>query len=174
MRIDGDAFVELRHFKESSFDLVLTDPPYNFKEEEKKKILGLMKYVSRQQVILFCDARNQWPQSDQYLFWIKPSSTKNPTLNYPSTVEVIQVYGVRKFPKDIHWHQRNSNVFHDLVDKSVHDYRKPPSLIERLITMHSNEGDHILDPFAGSHVVEEVCKKLGRKCTSIEIQAAGL
>lgn len=69
-----------------------------------------------------------------------------------------------------HWSQY-TNVFMDLVDDAKkHPYRKPPSLIERLILNHTNEGDTILDPFAGSGVVKEVCMKLGRNSISIEIE----
>ena len=173
-RIPGDAFEILPQMENNNFEMTLTDPPYDLTDNQKIYLLSEFNRLTKNQVILFCDVANQWPKSDQYAFWEKPPSTKNPTINYPSTVEMIQIYGIRRFPKDIHWHQRNSNIFHDLVDKPIHSFRKPPSLIERLITMHSDEGDHILDPFAGSHVVEEVCERLGRKCTSIEIQEAGL
>ncbi|MHA2113814.1 MAG: DNA methyltransferase [Candidatus Hodarchaeales archaeon] len=64
------------------------------------------------------------------------------------------------------------NILLDLVDDTkLHAFRKPPSLIERLILNHTNEGDCILDPFAGSFVVAEVANRLGRNCVSIEIEA---
>ena len=41
---------------------------------------------------------------------------------------------------------------------------------ETLILNHTNEGDCILDPFAGAFVVAEVAERLGRNCVSIEIE----
>jgi DNA modification methylase len=51
----------------------------------------------------------------------------------------------------------------------LHPFRKPPSLIERLIRNHTNEGDIILDPFCGSDVVGETAKLLNRKYISIDV-----
>ena len=53
------------------------------------------------------------------------------------------------------------------MDKSVSDY------IDDLFFQslnHSNEGDIVLDPFAGSGVVMEVAKRNNRKYTCIEIE----
>jgi len=56
-----------------------------------------------------------------------------------------------------------------LVDDSrYHSFRKPPSMIERLILNHSKEGDLILDPFSGSGVVSQCAKRLGRNFVGIE------
>jgi len=54
------------------------------------------------------------------------------------------------------------------VDKPIHPTQKPIALIERLIQLSSNEGDLVLDPFAGSCVVERACKNLNRRCICIE------
>jgi DNA modification methylase len=53
-------------------------------------------------------------------------------------------------------------------DTKKHAFRKPPSLIERLIRNHTDVGTLILDPFAGSGVVGEVAQGLGRKYICIE------
>ena len=81
---------------------------------------------------------------------------------------MIFFYGRHVWVNDRHWSQY-TNVFMDLVDDaSKHPYRKPPSLITRLIKNHTNRRDTILDPFAGSGVVREVCMDLGRSSISIE------
>ena len=54
------------------------------------------------------------------------------------------------------------------MDKPIHPAQKPIALIERLIKLSSNEGDLILDPFAGSCVVERACNNLSRKSICIE------
>jgi len=53
-------------------------------------------------------------------------------------------------------------------DPQIHSAQKPLALIERLILLSSNEGDLVLDPFAGSCVTERACNNLNRKCICIE------
>ena len=48
----------------------------------------------------------------------------------------------------------------------------PPELVEPCVLAGSNPGDHVLDPFFGSGTVGEVCLKLGRKFTGIELKEA--
>jgi len=52
----------------------------------------------------------------------------------------------------------------------VHPTVKPVSLLTRIIEMSSNEGDSILDPFAGSGTTGRAAKDLGRKATLIELE----
>lgn len=54
-------------------------------------------------------------------------------------------------------------------DKTTYPFEKPKALIERLLKMSSNEGDYILDFFAGTGVVGEVCKDQGKKYVLSEI-----
>jgi site-specific DNA-methyltransferase (adenine-specific) len=51
----------------------------------------------------------------------------------------------------------------------IHPTQKPISLIKRLISASSNEGDLILDPFGGSASTAISCRLLNRKYISIEI-----
>ncbi len=46
----------------------------------------------------------------------------------------------------------------------------PPKLIEPCILAGSQKGDRVLDPFFGTGTVGEVCLKLRRKFTGIEIK----
>lgn len=52
---------------------------------------------------------------------------------------------------------------------TIHPTQKPVRLLERLINMVSNEGDTILDPFAGSFSCAEACNKSLRKFIGFEI-----
>ena len=151
-------------------DLVLTDPPYDLPIGFREWCHQHFLRVSRHGVIVFCPPENQWilPAS-QYLFWIKPISTKNTSKSYSRFVEMILTYNTTAWNAGRHWSQY-TNVFMDLVDDAtLHPYRKPPSLITRLILNHSIPGDTILDPFAGSDVVADVCKATGRSCISSDI-----
>jgi|SRR3990167_2608599 len=165
-----DALTLLQSLTDKSVDLVLTDPPYDFDAEAKAQLHSHFLRVSRHGAIVFCPPENQWVlPAQQYLFWIKPISTKNTSKSYSRFVEMMLMYeGTQWFPGR-HWSQY-TNVFTDLVDDaSLHPHRKPPSLLTRLVLNHTNKGDTILDPFAGSNVVSDVCTVLGRKCISSDI-----
>ena len=53
-----------------------------------------------------------------------------------------------------------------------HPCMKPLALCERLIKVHSNPGDTVLVPFAGSGSEAIAAAKLGRRCIAYEIDAA--
>ena len=44
----------------------------------------------------------------------------------------------------------------------IHPTQKPYELIERIIKASSNENDLVLDPFLGSGITVNVCKKINR------------
>jgi DNA modification methylase len=172
MRINGDSFELLRSDQlDAKIDMILTDPPYDFDDEQKLFLHEQFLRICKGTIIVFAPPENQWIlPADQYLFWIKPISTKNTSKRYSRFVEMMFVYQTSTWNSNRHWSQY-TNVFMDLVDNSkLHPFRKPPSLIERLILNHTNVGDIILDPFAGSFVMEDVAIRLGRRCISIEIE----
>lgn len=53
-----------------------------------------------------------------------------------------------------------------------HSTQKPLELIKKLITVSSNPGDIVLDPFAGSGTTGEACQQTGRRFILIERDAA--
>ncbi len=53
--------------------------------------------------------------------------------------------------------------------KSVFATPKPEKLIERILTLGSNEGDFVLDSFLGSGTTAAVAHKMGRKWIGIEL-----
>lgn len=167
-QIIGDSFIELPNMADKSVDFILTDPPYDFDKEKKEFLHSEFLRISRGGVIVFSPPENQWIlPAAQYGFWIKPISTKNTVKKYSRFVEMMFFYETKWYPNR-HWSQY-TNVFMDLVDDaSLHPYRKPPSLIERLIHNHTKEGDTILDPFSGSGVVGYVADRLGRTSILIE------
>jgi hypothetical protein len=140
--------------------MVLTDPDYWLKPEQKLWLHAQFKRVCKGAIIVFMPPENQWVlPADQYLFWVKPTRTMNTTKSYGRFVEMLFVYNVTTWNNNRHWSQYQ-NVFWDLVDDtSVHQHRKPPSLIERLILNHTLVGDIILDPFAGSGVVADMAER---------------
>ncbi len=153
------------------FQLVLTDPPYDLNIEQKEYYMERFTSLCTGTIIVFMPPENQWVlPANQYLFWEKPISTKNTSKSYSRFVEMMFLYEMENHKWNCHRHwSQYTNVFKDLVDDTkLHPYRKPPSLIERLILNHTDEGDWILDPFAGSFVVYDVATRLGRNCIAID------
>jgi DNA modification methylase len=52
-----------------------------------------------------------------------------------------------------------------------HPTTKPLSLMRELVTLFTDQGETVLDPFAGSGTTGRACKDLGRKCILIEREA---
>ena len=123
----------LKELPVNSVNAVITDPPYDFDFEMKDTFQREFERICSGVIIVFCPPENQWqifPRSDQYLFWIKPISTKNTSKNYSRFVEMIQVFGRGEWNADRHWSQY-TNVFTDLVDSKLHPYQKPLSMMKR-------------------------------------------
>ena len=154
---------------DKSIDCVLTDPPYDFSDEMKRTLMEEFRRVCKGAIIIFCPPENQWVGTpDQYLFWVKPISTKNTSRSYSRFVEMIFVWNGPVWNADGHWSQY-TNVFTDLVDGKLHPYQKPTSLISRLVRNHTNAGDVVFDPFMGSGTVGAVCQSLDRNFVGCEI-----
>jgi site-specific DNA-methyltransferase (adenine-specific) len=170
--IQGDCLEIMRGMPDKCVDLVVTDPPYDFTKSQIWDLLGEFQRVSRYGSIVFFPPENQWGIPEQYLFWVKPISTKNTSRRYSRFVEMIGLYNLplkTKWDASRHWSQY-TNVFTDLVEgESEHPYEKPRSLMRRLILNHSERNDLILDPFLGSGTTAVAAKQLGRNYIGIEL-----
>lgn len=170
----ADSFDLIQNIGDWRFDLIITDPLYDLKVEQiswlHSKFMRLLNPDGT--IIVFMPAENPWmPTWDQKLYWTKPISTKNTSRRYSRFVEEIFIYQFGDYTWNTEYHWSNyTNIMPDLVDTlEEHKWRKPPSLIERLIRNHSNPGDWVFDPFAGSNVVGETCEKLGRNSVTVDI-----
>lgn len=164
-----DSLEVLKSFGDKTVDAVITDPPYDFDEKTKRTFHEQFIRISKGAIIVFSPPENQWmPTADQYLFWVKPISTKNTSKTYSRFVEMIQVWNGTTWNNDRHWSQY-TNVFTDLVDDHEHPYAKPLSLMTRLIKNHTNKGDSVLEPFMGSGTTVVACLQNGRLCKGIEL-----
>jgi DNA modification methylase len=52
--------------------------------------------------------------------------------------------------------------------------QKPVELLERIIRMYSDQGDNVLDPFAGSGTTGRACLNTGRNYVLLDINSKGL
>ncbi|MDY6876980.1 MAG: site-specific DNA-methyltransferase [Chloroflexota bacterium] len=62
-----------------------------------------------------------------------------------------------------------SHVHYCNENRQDHPTQKPEGLIERMVLASSNEGDTVLDPFAGSGTTLRVCQQLNRDCIGFEL-----
>jgi len=53
-------------------------------------------------------------------------------------------------------------------EREDHPTQKPLYLIQNLLRIHSNEGNLVLDPFAGTGTLGLACEKMNRKWICIE------
>lgn len=167
--VQGEALGIMKGLANNSFDAIITDPEYDLSDLRKFQLHSEFTRLCDNVIIVFCKPENQWREyPDQYLFWVKPISTKNYSKSYPRFVEMIQIFGKHAWNTDRHWSQY-INVFTDVIVHPVHPHRKPYTLVERLVLNHTNPGDRVLDPFAGSGPVHEACVNHGRNSVSIEI-----
>jgi DNA modification methylase len=167
-----DSFDALCNIADKSVALVLTDPPYDFTDNQKSEIFTEFCRICTGAIIVFCPPENQWNMEVpcQYLFWTKPVSTKNTSKSYSRFVEMIQIWYADNGAWNCKGHWSNYvNVFTDYVDGAmVHPFQKPMSLMRRLILNHSNVGDVVLDSFMGSGTTGIAAQFSGRGFIGIE------
>lgn len=109
----------------------------------------------------------------RFMEWVKSNPVPiNSRINYLTNAREIAVLGVKsggkatfnsKFDNGIY----NCGVCHDVG--RFHPTQKPLALIEEIILKHSNEGDVVLDCFAGSGTTAVACHNENRRFVGCEI-----
>jgi len=149
--------------------LIIADPVY--RTQSVHDVVAMVKLTGIPSVVFMdvLDLLDLEHKPSQICHWIKPISTKNTAKNYSRFAEAICLYGVR-FYKPTHWANR-TGIFTDvLLSNDEHPWKKPESLIERLICNHYPGHGAIYDPCAGSFTVDTVCRRRGVPSISIECE----
>lgn len=170
--ICGDCLEVMKEIPNKSTDLIIIDPPY---KQDFTNYFELFRSKLRDngQMLWFVQPTEmyQLPKPFQILIWKEPYSPKPIRRKYKEFLDVIcwYPYGNYTFNKLL-WNLMNS-VFEDVIirDKRLHPHEKPEPLIEKLILIHTNPNDLVLDPFLGSGTTAIICEKLNRKFIGIEI-----
>ena len=165
--ITGDSFAT--DLSSYNFDMAIADPIYGDIKHINDTINLCLKVCSGTVCVFMSPGDVQFVRRpiDQLCHWLKPESTKNTQKRYSSFIEAIAFFHMHMKPQ-FHWSNRTGIFTDRLFSNEIHPWKKPDSLIERLILNHSR-GGAILDPCAGSGTVHYVCKKLGVPSVSIEI-----
>ena len=148
--------------------LVIADPVYD--TPMVQEIVDLIHMLDVPGIV-FCSVLDLYElrnAPEQTCFWVKSSSTKNTVKRYSNFVEPITMWNGLKFAKPTHWSNRTGIFTDTIINNTVHPWKKPESLIEKLLTNHYTSGI-VLDPCAGSGTVHDVCKRLGIPSLSYEI-----
>ena len=106
----------------------------------------------------------------------------NPTpqfmkVSYLSSYEKI-IWAVKdnSHPSKFTFNFSKQKDMHDMIQSSIcmgterveHPTQKPMTIVEKLLKIHSNKGDLVLDPFAGSGTTPIACLLNGRKFLAYE------
>ncbi len=123
-------------------------------------------YGSLYEPILFCvkNKSNYTFNYEDILVEAKTGSTRK-LIDYRG--KVPKPYNTKKVPGNTWYFPR---VRYRMDEYEEHPSQKPEKLLNRIIKASSNEGDLILDPFAGTFTTCAVAQKLGRKSIGIENQ----
>ena len=117
-------------------DHIITDYVYGttFPIEECKRIC-------KGNILTFCASEDYPFVPDEKAYWIKTPSTKNYSKHIGRFVEQIFIIQQGGTFNCLHWSQM-IGVYTDLViEKEGHQWRKPLSLMERLIRIYTNDRD---------------------------------
>jgi DNA modification methylase len=189
----GDSRIILKTFPENTFNCCITDPPWSeyYRDEELRadqdSLLGIffeLYRVLKQDSFLFVVTSStdfpfyqrelpklgfkvqSWP-----LIWNKPKHLTHgrAAWQFARDYEPL-IVAVKGNPSLTSGTEISSILRYDNLHytKMIHPHEKPIELIEALIKYSTYDGAKIIDPFAGSGVVLEACKKNDRKFIGIE------
>jgi DNA modification methylase len=106
------------------------------------------------------------------LYWHKANPAPNFRGLYQRAIEFM-VWQTKGGGWTFNANGATHNVYAEpIVDSAArsHPTQKPERLIRRLMLVHSNPGDLLVDAFAGSGTTLRAAKDLGRRCIGIEIE----
>ena len=138
--------------------------------ERAMKVTNICIFCSNKQLsktMKFWEDKNY---SVTCLLWKKKNPIPFGNGKYLSDVEFIVYARGKNAPFNNLSVKEKSKVFeYSSPKKRIHDTEKPVKLLEKLIIIHSNENDVVLDCFGGSGSTAEACLKTNRCFIIIEI-----
>lgn len=146
------------------------------------RVFHEMERVCRKvNICLFCSTKQvgrfmTWWERRGYsvtlLVWEKPSCLPLGNMCYLNNLEFIIYVREQGATFNSLGYSQQLKSFHDAVPHRtirLHPAQKPVPLLERLLSIHTKEGDTVLDPYAGSFSTAVACQKMGRRFIGCEI-----
>jgi len=192
---NGDALKIMPTLADKSFDLVLTDIPYNEVSRESNGLRNLDKDDADICNFSILEAQNELirlSRGSGYIFcgWEQISGLINNLVKNKLSARIGVWQKTNPSPMNgksiwlsgielcAYWKNKGA-TFNEIFKSPVwefssgrskrHPTEKPLKLFEYLMSVSSNEGGIIIDPFMGSGTSLVAAKKLGRKAVGIEI-----
>ncbi len=115
--------------------------------------------------------KTRWPAKHDNILWYAKNPS-NYTFNYDAIDRIpYMAPGLvgpekaarGKTPTDVWWHTIVTGK-----EKTGYSTQKPLAIVSRIVRVHSNPGDHLLDFFAGSGTLGEAAGLEGREFTLID------
>jgi site-specific DNA-methyltransferase (adenine-specific) len=177
------------------FDLLLTDPPYQLSDMGGGGAFGDRKHIvntkgftdkgvdfsflngidnwfcccSRQQLSVLLKIAESMPRWN-LLTWCKPNPVPTCNNKYLPDIEFI-IHAFQKGKLFGGMNIKSCYMVYPCGNKETdHPNEKPLKLIKKLVLLGTQEGETILDPFAGSCTTGRAAKDLRRKCVCIEME----
>jgi len=184
----GDARDVLKVLRSSSFDAIITDPPWGVGFDKYDNFDVFLEVIPELYRVL---KPNSWfvffftPKRIYeltpllkyfryvwmlpYVYWAYGTVSRNP-LGGQASYSIIMVFAkgepkVRVARKDVIM----SDELPVVVERFKEPQFKPTYTISVLLTMFTKEGDSVLDPFAGFGSVPLVCELFGRRWVAVDI-----
>lgn len=95
----------------------------------------------------------------------KDSLARSSPSNWGKDLYTIENDGYREQTDVIYAPSKN---YMSIAERTEHPTQKPLSALKKLLYMCTNEGDMVLEPFAGSGSTLVACHEMGRNCIGIE------
>lgn len=140
------------------------------------KRFNLYVFTNKNLLCKYIDFAESNDYSWDILVWLKPNPV--PIFNNHYLIDKEYIVYIRETGATFNTNLGYNNYFtyykHPIGGGSKdtnHPTKKPIGLIKRFIMVSSNEGDLILDPFAGSGTTLIACNDLNRRCIGIEINS---
>lgn len=140
--------------------------------ERISRVLNMICFCSNKQVSKIMNFWEQKKYSTTLLVWDKPNPIPLGNGKHISNLEFMVFVrakgatfnniGVNEQKKTFNYPSPSSKV-------RQHPTQKPIELLERLLKLHSNEEQIVLDCFSGSNTTGVACKNLNRKYIGIEM-----
>jgi DNA modification methylase len=148
------------------FENVLKESVPLLKNDAHFYLFGNLEYMPQIKPII-----EKYLNLKNVLIWDRKVIGMGDLKTYGKSFDIVY-FGYNKEWKDLNGTRDRDVLQFNRVDpsKNIHPTEKPLDLLEYLIKKSSNEGDKILEPFAGCGSTLLACKNTNRKATGIEIE----